>query len=127
MPSLIRSDKGAELIAEAVRTWIMAVGAKTAHIEPGGPWENGYVESFNVRLSDELLIGEIFYTLNAAQVVIEDWRRHYYHNFRIHRPTTDHQRQMSSFHCHDRTGSILLSVISRRHQHYHSWSAYGRP
>jgi transposase InsO family protein len=57
--------------------WITAVGAKTAYIEPGSPWENGYVESFNARLRDELLNGEIFYTLREAQIVIESWRRHY--------------------------------------------------
>ena len=57
--------------------WIAAVGAKTAYIAPGSPWENGYVESFNARLRDELLDGEIFYTLREAQIVIESWRRHY--------------------------------------------------
>jgi transposase InsO family protein len=79
VPSFIRSDNGPEFIAEAVRTWITAVGAKTAYIEPGSPWENGYVESFNARLRDELLNGEIFYTLKEAQIVIEDWRSHYNH------------------------------------------------
>ena len=53
------------------------MGAKTAYIEPGSPWENGYIESFNARLRDELLNGEIFYTLREAQIVIESWRRHY--------------------------------------------------
>src|SRR6266511_6471713 len=57
--------------------WIAAVGAKTAYIERGSPWENGYIESFNARLRDELLNGEIFYTLREAQIVIESWRRHY--------------------------------------------------
>ena len=79
VPTFIRSDNGPEFIAEAVRGWITAVGAKTAYIEPGSPWENGYVESLNARLRDELLNGEIFYTLNEAQIVIEDWRRHYNH------------------------------------------------
>ena len=60
-----------------MQRWITAVGAKTAYIEPGSPWENGYVESFNARLRDELLNGEIFYSLREAQVVIESWRRHY--------------------------------------------------
>ena len=60
-----------------VQDWIAAVGAETAYIAPGSPWENGYVESFNARLRDELLDGEIFYTLREAQVVIESWRRHY--------------------------------------------------
>ena len=60
-----------------MQEWIAAVGAKTAYIEPGSPWENGYIESFNARLRDELLNGEIFYTLREAQIVIESWRRHY--------------------------------------------------
>ena len=64
-------------MAEAVRRWIAAVGARTAFIEPGSPWENGYIESFNARLRDELLDGEIFYTLKEAQVLIEAWRCHY--------------------------------------------------
>ena len=59
-----------EFIAKAVQDWITAVGAKTAYITPGSPWENGYVESFNARLRDELLDGEIFYTLRGAQIVI---------------------------------------------------------
>lgn len=77
VPGHIRSDNGPEFVAEAVRKWIAAVGAKTAYIEPGSPWENGYVESFNARLRDELLNGEIFYSLREAQIVIESWRRHY--------------------------------------------------
>ncbi len=77
VPEYIRSDNGPEFIAEAVRNWIDAVGAKTAYIEPGPPWENGYVESFNARLPDELLNGEIFYTLKEAQIIIEGWRKHY--------------------------------------------------
>jgi transposase InsO family protein len=64
-------------VAEAVREWIRAVGTKTAHIERGSPWENGYIESINARLRDELLDGEIFYSLREAQIVIESWRRHY--------------------------------------------------
>jgi putative transposase len=76
VPDHIRSDNGPEFVAKAVQQWIAAVGAKTATIAPGSPWENGYVESFNARLRDELLDGEIFYTLKEAQVVIESWRRH---------------------------------------------------
>jgi putative transposase len=60
-----------------VQEWIAAVGAKTAYIERGSPWDNGYIESFNARLRDELLNGEIFYTLREAQILIESWRRHY--------------------------------------------------
>jgi len=77
IPGHIRSDNGSEFIAAAVKDWIAAVGAKTAYIEKGSPWENGYIESFNGKLRDELLNGEIFYSLREAQVVIEQWRRHY--------------------------------------------------
>ena len=77
VPATIRSDNGPEFVAEAVRNWISAVGAKTAYIVPGSPWENGYIESFNARFRDELLNGEIFYSLREAQIVIEQWRRHY--------------------------------------------------
>ena len=77
MPGHIRSDNGPEFVAQAVREWITAVGAKTAYIEPGSPWENGYIESFNARLRDELLNGEIFYSLREAEIVLESWRRHY--------------------------------------------------
>lgn len=76
-PAYIRSDNGAEFVAEAVRKWIAAVGAQTAYIEPGSPWENGYIESFNARFRDELLNGEIFYSLKEAQIIIEEWRKHY--------------------------------------------------
>ena len=77
VPEHIRSDNGAEFTARAVQDWITAVGAKTAYIAPGSPWENGFIESFNARLRDELLDGEIFYSLKEAQVIIESWRRHY--------------------------------------------------
>ena len=77
VPGHVRSDNGPEFIAKAVQEWIVAVGAKTAYIAPGSPWENGYIESFNARLRDELLDGEIFYTLKEAKIVIESWRRHY--------------------------------------------------
>ena len=77
VPAYIRSDNGPEFIAEAVRKWIAAVGVQTAYIEPGSPWENGYVESCNARFRDELLNGEIFYSLKEAQIVIEQWRHHY--------------------------------------------------
>ena len=76
-PAFIRSDNGPEFIAQTVRNWIAAVGAKTAYIEPGSPWENGYCESFNGRFRDELLNGEIFYGLREAQIIIEEWRKHY--------------------------------------------------
>ena len=77
VPGHIRSDNGPEFIAKALQDWIAAVGAKTAYIAPGSPWENGFIESFNARLRDELLNGEIFYTLKEAQIVVESWRHHY--------------------------------------------------
>ena len=77
VPGHVRSDNGPEFIAKVVKDWITMVGAKTAYIEPGSPWENGYCESFNSKLRDELLDGEIFYSLNEARIVIESWRRHY--------------------------------------------------
>ena len=89
-PAFIRSDNGPEFVAQKVRDWIAAVGAKTAFIEPGSPWENGYCESFNARFRDELLNGEIFYTLREAQIIIEQWRRHYNtvrpHSALVYRP-----------------------------------------
>jgi putative transposase len=77
VPRHVRSDNGPEFIARSVQSWIAAVGSQTAYIAPGSPWENGYVESFNARLRDELLNGEVFYTLKQAQIIIESWRRHY--------------------------------------------------
>ena len=77
VPAYIRSDNGPEFIAKDVQAWIKAVGAKTAYIAPGSPWENGFIESFNARLRDELLDGEIFYSLAEAKIIIESWRRHY--------------------------------------------------
>jgi putative transposase len=76
-PVHIRSDQGPEFVAEAVKGWIEGVGARTAFIEKGSPWENGYVESFNGKLRDELLDGEVFNTLREARVLIELWRRHH--------------------------------------------------
>jgi len=77
VPDYIRSDNGSEFTAEAVRDWLERLGVKTAYIEPGSPWENGYNESFNGKLRDELLNGEIFDTLLEAKVLIERWRREY--------------------------------------------------
>ena len=76
-PDHIRSDNGSEFTATAVRDWLPRVGVKTLFIEPGSPWENGYNESFNGKLRDELLNGEIFTTLHEARVLIERWRQHY--------------------------------------------------
>jgi transposase InsO family protein len=76
-PEHIRSDNGPEFIAKAVRHWLGRIGVKTLYIEPGSPWENGYNESFNGKLRDELLNGEVFFTLKEAQILIEAWRRHF--------------------------------------------------
>jgi putative transposase len=77
VPAHIRSDNGAEMTAKIVRSWLASVGAETLYIEPGSPWENGYCESFNGKLRDEMLNGEIFYSLKEAKVVIGQWRHHY--------------------------------------------------
>jgi transposase InsO family protein len=76
-PAYIRSDNGPEFTAQAVREWLERVAVQTLFIEPGSPWENGYIESFNGKLRDELLAREIFYSLREAQVLIESWRREY--------------------------------------------------
>lgn len=76
-PGYIRSDNGPKFVAVAVKGWIGGVGAKTAYIEPGSPWENGCVESFNGKLRDELLNMELFNTLLKARVLIEQWRVHF--------------------------------------------------
>jgi transposase InsO family protein len=75
MPGHIRSGNGPELVAKAVQECIATVGANTAHIAPGSPWENGFIESFSARLRDGLLNGEIFYSLKEAQIVVESWQR----------------------------------------------------
>jgi len=82
VPVHLRSDNGSEFIAKPLRAWLDRLQVKPLFIEPGSPWENGYIESFNGKMRDELLNREIFYTLLEAQVLIERWRREYNH----HRP-----------------------------------------
>jgi putative transposase len=77
IPECVRSDNGPEFTAKAIRKWLAQLGVKTLFIEPGSPWENGYIESFNGKLRDELLNREIFTTLEEAKVLIEQWRREY--------------------------------------------------
>jgi putative transposase len=77
LPTYIRSDNGSEFTAKAVRDWLTRLGVQTLFIEPGSPWENGYIESFIGKMRDELLNREIFYTLSEARVLIESWRQHY--------------------------------------------------
>jgi transposase InsO family protein len=90
IPEHIRSDNGPEFTAKAVRRWLNRLGVKTLFIERGSPWENGYIESFNGKLRDELLNLEIFTTLEEAKVLIEQWRREYNqvrpHSARNYRP-----------------------------------------
>ena len=76
-PTHLRSDNGPEFTAGVVRQWLAVLGVGTLFIEPGSPWENGYIESFNGRFRTELLNGDLFYTLKEAQVVSEQWRKHY--------------------------------------------------
>ena len=68
---------GPEFVAKELRQWLAKLGTGTLYIEPGSPWENGYCESFNGKLRDECLNGEIFYSLKEAQIVIEKWRIEY--------------------------------------------------
>jgi len=77
VPEHIRSDNGTEFTAREIRAWLNRLGVKTLFIERGSPWENGYIESFNGKLRDELLNREIFTTLAEARVLIEGWRKEY--------------------------------------------------
>jgi len=77
IPEHIRSDNGSEFASKQIRRWLKAVGVKTLYIAPGSPWENGYIESFNGKLRDELLNREIFETLFEAKVLVERWRVEY--------------------------------------------------
>lgn len=83
VPEYLRSDNGSEFTANAVRKWLEDLGVSTLYIEPGSPWENGYVESFIGKLRDELLNGEVLDTLAEAKVLVEGWRREY-NRFRPH-------------------------------------------
>jgi transposase InsO family protein len=77
IPTHIRSDNGPEFIARKLRQWLTVLQVAPLYIEPGSPWENGYCESFNGKMRDQLLNGELFYTLKEAQIIIERWRIHY--------------------------------------------------
>jgi transposase InsO family protein len=83
LPKYIRSDNGPEFVAKRLRQWLKKLNVGTLFIEPGSPWENGYIESFNGKLRDELLNGEIFSTLKEAKILIEMWRKEY-NTFRPH-------------------------------------------
>ena len=77
IPEHIRSDNGPEFVAKQLRAWLKGLGTEPLYIEPGSPWENGYCESFNGKLRNECLDGEIFYSLKEAQIVIGQWREQY--------------------------------------------------
>ena len=100
-PDHLRSDNGPEFTSEAVRRWLERVGVKTLYIEPGSPWENGYCESFNGKLQDELLKREIFFSLAEAKVLVEQWRREYNavrpHSARGYRPPAPEAIRPSSW------------------------------
>ncbi len=102
IPEHIRSDNGPEFTAKAVRKWLSRLGVKTLFIEKGSPWENGYIESFNGKMRDELLNREIFTTLEEAKVLIEQWRRHY-----------NQVRPHSSKNYHPPAPEAILTVTTR--------------
>ena len=111
LPDYIRSDNGSEFTAKILQDWLHKLKVKTAFIEPGSPWENGYNESFNGRLRDECLNGEMFYSLKEAQVIIEDWRTHYNH-VRPH-SSLGYKPPMPMMHVNGDLASATL------HQHHH--------
>ena len=77
IPEHSRSDNGPEMTSKRVRNWLQLIGVQTLFIEPGSPWENGYNESFNGKLRDQLLNGEVFYSFKEATIIIEGWPIHY--------------------------------------------------
>ena len=117
VPKHIRSDNGSEFTAHRVRDWLALVGVKTLYIEPGSPWENGYIESFNGKLRDELLAREQFDTLLEAKVLIERWRRHYNtvrpHSSLGYRP--QHRRHAQPF-----------SLLPLRFRRLNGWATWHR-
>jgi len=116
-PEFARSDNGPEFIAEKVRNWIGALGAKTVFIEPGSPWENGYCESFNSRFRDGLLIGGIFFSLREARILIEQWRR----NYNTVRPHSSLGYQPPAL-----ESSIPMDQTPTMHQHFNRTTRWGQ-
>jgi putative transposase len=131
IPAHIRSDNGPEFVAKDLRQWLVHTGAKTLYIEPGSPWENGYCESFNSKLRDEFLNGEIFYSIKELRVLAERWRVHYNtvrpHSSLGYKPPapeawlteTSHgygkvesKKRFPLFHTHDCDGGYLNSTIA---------------
>jgi len=116
MPTYIRSDNGSEFTAKSLKDWLHTLKVNTAFIEPGSPWENGYNESFNARLRDELLNGEVFYTLKEAQILIEAWRRHYNH-IRPH-SALGYRPPAPRAHTFPEPSSVPLNISNARGKHH---------
>ena len=110
IPEHTRSDNGPEFTAKAVRGWLSNLGVKTLFIEPGSPWENGYIESFNGKLRDELLDREVFTTLREAKILVEQWRREYNefrpHSAKAYQPPTPVATQPASI-----PGTLTFKVV----------------
>jgi transposase InsO family protein len=110
-PEFVRSDNGPEFIALAVRSWLKVNGCDTGYIEPGSPWENAYVESFNGKLEDECLDREEFATLKEAKVLVEDWRLHY----NTRRPHSSLEYQTPAAFAASCAAAPLASLGEQRH------------
>jgi transposase InsO family protein len=113
IPEHIRSDNGPEFIAEELRKWLGKVGTKTLYIEPGSPWENGYCESFNGKLRDEFLNGEIFYSLKEAQILTERWRVEYNRSALTPHCVTGHRPHKQS--CRSNRGMEIWKTLRVSH------------
>ena len=111
-PGHICSDNGLEFVEKALRGWLERLGVKTLYIEPGSPWENGYCESFNSKLRDELLAREIFYTMKEAKTRSNVGDSTSTRSVPTHRSATDRQRQKRS--CQD--SSCRLTLRAQRHE-----------
>ena len=107
IPDHMRSDNGPEFTADRIREWLSRIGVKTLFIEPGSPWKNGYVESFNGKFRDKLLNGEIFDTLTEAKILIETWRKHYNEL----RPHSSLDYRPSAPVTYKKRGKLILRVI----------------
>lgn len=125
-PEYIRSDNGPEFIAKAIQKWLAGNKIQTLYIDPGCPWQNGYVESFNGRFRAECLDRELIYTLSESRVVVSDWR-HYYNNTRPHRslglltPAEFAKKHLSSDPGSENpTGSLRQGHSNTKHKHNHN-------
>ncbi len=108
MPKFIRSDNGPEFVAAAIRKWLRQKQIGTLHIAPGSPWENGYIESFNGKLRDDVLDREVFYSMKEAKVIVENWRLEY-NNHRPH-SSLDYMTPAAFAACCNPPGSAALRL-----------------